>query len=352
MGIFHVDSAEFLDYWTHTSPSGWTISANSTYVHSGNYAYVWTGAATSTSYASTTLVSSLPSEVWVTMYIVVDTRPTNTTEFLTFGTNSYLRISNAGSLHFRDDTAATSSSSTAVLSLATKYKLWVHINNTTNLMEMKLDNGPVITHTYASVAGNPGLVFGNAGVSNATQPILAFDDIVMSDTPISDGFNVTLLAPNGNGANTAWTGSYTDIDEIPGSAPDNDSTYINSSVGSQKESWTLTDLSSGDNVVCMVPFYLARYTAGAATMRPFIRIGGVDTSITSRALTSSYAYYSEYFQVVPGGTSALNRTDVNSYEQGCQADVGNNDIRITAAGILVVTGTSRTTDRTNLLAGT
>lgn len=341
MGIYFVSSDELLDLWTHDTRSGWTTSTSSLYLHGGDYVWVWTGAGTSTTYPAMTLITSAPSEMWMTMYITVAQRPTNTTEIMHFGTNAYLRIENGGALHIRDDNAATSSSSTSVLSLNTIYKLWIHINNTTNVFEIKLDNGPVITHTYASAAGNPILVLGNGGVSNATQPVIAFDDIVASDTPMTDGFYIRRLSPNGNGSNTAWTGTYTDIDENPA---DDDSTYITTSAG-LSESWTLNDPSLEDNISCLVSVYLARCTSGTATLRLTL----TSNSNVDVTVNTTYAYYAVYINK-NSSSVALNKTDVFAYEQGVTS-LGGTTHRVSYACLLAVYPASRTTDRNNLLIG-
>lgn len=91
------------------------------------------------------------------------------------------------------------------------------------------------------------------------------------------GHTVRTRAPTGNGAHTAWTGAFGDIDEFPSS----DSDLITTTAVGDKETFTAAALSAtpaNQTVKAVAVAARIRNDGGAAPQnaKPMLRIGGVD----------------------------------------------------------------------------
>jgi len=128
---------------------------------------------------------------------------------------------------------------------------------------------------------------------------------------------VETLFPNGNGANTAWTGTYADVDEP--NSPDGDTTYIYSNTPGQIETDTFTDLSVTTGTVFAVQTHIVarKDNAGLRTIAPVMRVGGVDyVGTTSPALPTGYTGVTQlYDRVDPSGADWTVAT-ANAIEAG------------------------------------
>lgn len=114
-------------------------------------------------------------------------------------------------------------------------------------------------------------------------------EVIIADE-VTVGMRVATLDPTGNGTNTAWTGSYTDIDEISVS----DADFITSSTANEVETFTLSDLSllaASMIPVCVVNSFRGSIGAtGPQNLQTVVRSGGTDYPSSSLSgLTSSFS---------------------------------------------------------------
>lgn len=97
-----------------------------------------------------------------------------------------------------------------------------------------------------------------------------------TDTNLVGSF-VPSLKATADGAHTAWTGTYTDVNEAVGS----DTTLISSATSGQKESFAMSDVvvPSGTTIQGAVRHTFRARNSGVtpSNIKPLIREGGVDT---------------------------------------------------------------------------
>jgi hypothetical protein len=207
---------------------------------------------------------------------------------------------------------------------------WYHaaikcvVNASTGSVELRL-NGLTSSEMAASSVNTGSTNIDTLGFETGNSQQMYIDNLYALDTTGSSPTNdwigakkIETLAPNGNGANTAWTGVYTDWDDS--TSHDTDTTYASSSTPGDRETSTLTDLVSTGTVYAVQTNLVARKDdAGARTIAPVIRIGSTNYDGTTTAgLTSSYANYKQlYDRLDPSGASWTAAT-VNAMEAGAK----------------------------------
>ena len=155
----------------------------------------------------------------------------------------------------------------------------------------------------------------------------SLDDIYVIDTATGSSpttnflgdVRVETIFPDGNGSNTAWTGTFTDWDDT--TTIDSDTTYAASATPGDRETSTLNNMSISAGTVYAVQTCLAarKDDAGARTIAPVIRIGGVDyDGATAPALGTSYADYTQLYDRLDPAGNAWTITTVNGMEAGAK----------------------------------
>jgi len=149
----------------------------------------------------------------------------------------------------------------------TYIELKVVVSATVGTVEVRL-NGASAAECSGTGLNTGALDIDNIGLWWVVTYLNTYDDIYVVDTSGSAPTNtwlgevrVSTLIPNGNGANTAWTGAYTDWDDI--TSADDDTTYVSSSTPGDRETSTLTDLSAATSTVL-----LSRPISSPARMMP------------------------------------------------------------------------------------
>jgi hypothetical protein len=102
----------------------------------------------------------------------------------------------------------------------------------------------------------------------------AYASKIFMDTEDTRNSDLITCAANGDGFNTAWTGTYTDINEIAV----NDATFISSNTTGQKETFTIATPSIGINNIKAVVLGCRsnRSGAGPQNIEPVLRLSGTD----------------------------------------------------------------------------
>ena len=152
------------------------------------------------------------------------------------------------------------------------------------------------------------------------------DDLYICDDDASasgcDDFlgdvRVEALFANGAGATTDLAPSagsnYQCVDDA---TPDDDSTYVESDVVGDKDTYTFTDLSAATATVFGIQIVpLAKKTdAGARKFKTVTRLSSTEVDGTEQTLGTSYDYFPEVQEEKPGG-GAWTVTDVNAAQFG------------------------------------
>jgi hypothetical protein len=200
-------------------------------------------------------------------------------------------------------------------------ELKVHVSATVGTVELRLNGASTAECSATGV---------NTGASNIDNVLIAgtsgftdHDDTYVVDTSGSSPTNTFLgdarvetSYPTANGANTAWTGAFGDVDDA---SPNDDTDYISSSTPGDRETYTITDISVSTGVVYAVQTNLVarKDDAGVRTIAPVIRISGTDYDGTTTAgLSTSYLGYQQIYDRLDPSGAAWSIATVNAMEAG------------------------------------
>jgi len=154
------------------------------------------------------------------------------------------------------------------------------------------------------------------------------DDVVLIDRTVGSGFlgdqRVVPLMPSGDSV-VAWTKSggasnAACVDEAAaaGTAPNADTDYVSSSTPTQKDLYTLPDLTGTPTVAAVQVISRARKDdAGTRTMRNLIDLSATQSTGATVTMTASYQNVQTVFETKPGG-GAWAYTDVNTLVAGVE----------------------------------
>lgn len=150
---------------------------------------------------------------------------------------------------------------------------------------------------------------------------ITFDDLLVTYGPPPRGAKILALFPNATGTDTAWTGDYTAVDDVP---PGGD--FLTTGSGGQSETHnfpasglTLTspDRNSASNIICVVEWLYGNRSGG--TIKSFsLRLrnaAGASISPAQYVFGTTLGYYS---WIVPGDWTATDGgvTDIDTFEWG------------------------------------
>jgi len=127
-----------------------------------------------------------------------------------------------------------------------------------------------------------------------------------------------ILRPDGNGLCTAWTGDFTDWDDV---TPDNDTTYVSATSDNLNETSTLEDCSNPPGSIDTLELTIvASQTTGDEQIRLMLGIGGTGYhgSLVTPS-TTSYETYSYTWTTNPATGSAWTWSDVNALQAGVRS---------------------------------
>ncbi|NTV31323.1 DUF2341 domain-containing protein [candidate division WWE3 bacterium] len=253
---FELQPSPITDEWTVVSGSP---TINTTTKRSGaaslRISSLSSGAAQGVGYTFRSSDSNGP--YYFRAYVYISTPPSAENTFFAIADLSstgrvWLSIDNSRVLRLYDEDGQVGSPSSA-LSASTWYRIEVKVDLTgagsTDVVESKIDGTTFATSSTRNISTGVAILGagGNLGVEAQTTGDWYFDDIA-----INGGWGVTQnsypgegsivhLRPNGNGDATAWTNTYTNIDEID---PDDATTVISSSTLNQIEEAALDNSST------------------------------------------------------------------------------------------------------------
>ena len=252
----------------------------------------------------------------------------NTTTHITFiysGTSKVFKV-------YRGTTSGTLlATGTTILGLnAWHYaEMHVKISDTVGVAELRLDGATTNEITFSGDTKNAGTNISVDSVLFIASTTLDFTDVYICDTTGSTNnswlgdVTVRTLTPNGNGAFSQLLGSDADsvnnyllVNEQPVSSTQ----YTGSATTSQHDSYTMADLPAGTTTVRGVQLnsYMAKSDATAGSSKGMLRIASTNYYGATQTLTTTYATYTDPFDLNPNTTIAWTPTDVNGLETGME----------------------------------
>lgn len=169
-----------------------------------------------------------------------------------------IRMNTNGTLElWNDEDTAQIGSDSSALATSTWYRLELRADCTSTcagagsaIVDARIDGVSFASATNVNWA--TGFRNFNWGIIEAATAEFNWDDIaVNNDSSINTAWpgdgSVVTIRPDGNGTNTAWTGTSADVDDTPGV----DTTFANCTTTPQAEDYTLsnpTAITAGDNI--------------------------------------------------------------------------------------------------------
>lgn len=206
-------------------------------------------------------------------------------------------------------------------------ELKVTISETVGTIDVRL-NGTNVTNLTGltgldTQTGGTGIVNGITFKGNAD--LLTIDDVYVEDSKFLGDIECTDILPDGDGNKTQFTTTfpasptthYTSVNEA---SPDDDTSYNESDVANHIDLFTydnLTALAGGSTVLgVQVKSYTKKDDAGARSIRNKVRVNGTDYNGSTQAISTSYVYYQDVFELDPDTGMAWVEADLNSAEFG------------------------------------
>ena len=292
------------------------------------------------------------SSTYVTIWLRVDTAPTSDQDIiywdagkLVLKTDRTLQLYYDGSSPGTHTHSTVGSPSTA-LSTGVWHRIDIKIKfptSTTLDTECKLDKSSFVSSTGLSYIAGDYLNGGNAfqigpRASDATLDIY-FDDFIARDNDYesSDG-GVLIMRPDSDGNYTAWTGTWSDVDEVPVSTSDD----IHATAVSQAETEGLRSASTSGiagTIVAASPYAVVYNvgTTGLPTMALRLRTGGSDFDGSSASAldgTTNRRMWMLVKETNPNTSAAWTSSDLDSVEVGVVAVTGPTGTNLPTAAAL------------------
>lgn len=158
---------------------------------------------------------------------------------------------------------------------------------------------------------------GQTGSSNEL-----FVSQVFACTESTIGWVLATLSPDGNGTNTAWTGSYTDIDEFALNTAD----YIEAIAANLVETSTVSNINAAYatyNVKAVIVGIRASNDSGSVVsdLQACVRVSGSNYFSPNLSLPKDGSDYSVYYiwETNPNTSAAWSQTIVNALEVGVKS---------------------------------
>jgi len=183
-----------------------------------------------------------------------------------------------------------------------------------NAGSLVLDSGVLSLTGIGDIAR---LMFsGSPSLSPNTDTACYASQVIVANEP-TIGWKLATFVPSGDGANTAWTGTYADVDEIVY----NDGDFISSAVANDIETFTLTGPSLGTSAVkaVAVTTRVRRNTTGPQNLQHALRVGGTNYFGSTHALDVGFTPEISFWATDPSTGVAWVPGDVAAIEAGVKA---------------------------------
>jgi hypothetical protein len=190
----------------------------------------------------------------------------------------------------------------------------LYVNKTTGVIKF-YSSGSLAVDTSATLSGFSDITKCRwYGASSTNEQYISE---LCASTASTIGMAIFTIHPTGNGANTAWTGAYTEVDEIPYSDADGISTTSANDI----ETFTGPSPSLGNYVVRGVGVD-ARAKVGATgptQLQLVTRVNGSNYFSSTKTLGSGYAPVVNVWETNPDTTAVWEAADALALEFGVKA---------------------------------
>jgi hypothetical protein len=278
--------------------------------------------------------------LWASCWFRVETLPSADSEecFATFAASSVrklqFRITSTGTIDaYNADGTTLLASGTTVLSTGVWYRVeWkcgIESGGGSNApYELKINGVSEYSGTNGVLGtGNCAVVrLGKVANRNGRSIDLYYDDLILDDadypsTTLSTTAKVIRLDPNDAGNTSGWTGSYTDVDDVP---HDSDTTYISTSTSAAAHTVALEDAATAGitgTVHAVKSQAIAREepsVTSALNLR--LRSNTTDNDTANLNLSTSYAMVAKVYTTDPATSSAWALSALDSVQVGVEAN--------------------------------
>jgi len=208
-------------------------------------------------------------------------------------------------------------------------EMHVKISDTVGVAELRIDGATTNEITFSGDTKNAGTNISVDSVLFTAGSSLDFTDVYICDTTGTTNnswlgdVTVRTITPNGNGAFSNFVGSDSDslnnyllVNEQPVSSTQ----FTGSATTGQHDSYTMADLPAGTTTVRAVQLnsYMAKSDATAASSKGMIRTASTNYYGATQTLTTTYATYTDPFDLNPNTSAVWTSTDVNGLETGME----------------------------------
>ena len=204
------------------------------------------------------------------------------------------------------------------------------INNTTGSFELRLDEENILSGTGLDTRNNAAEAdeIKNIRVSRIETGVTStfIDDLYICDvtgTKNNDFLGdceVNTIFPKADGALEDWalsagSDSFALVDDNP---PDDDTTYVQSNVSTEQDSFDMDDVSSITTILGVQLTEYARFLTGAASMKHLSRVGGTNYLGSSKTLAATYDFHLHVFEDDPDISNNWTVSGLNAAEFGME----------------------------------
>jgi hypothetical protein len=237
------------------------------------------------------------------------------------GANQRLRLKLVGTSpttiileKFDGTTATTLGTSTLTVASSGQYKLDLIVNYTgSGRVRLYVDQVLYIDYSGDPRAGGStslsGLRLGNQGGGNKAE----WSEVIVA-TQDTRTLSLATLAPNAAGSANAWTGAYTDIDEVTASETD----VMTSATANQIANVNTTNMptgTSGNGVTAVkIAASAARGTTGPTKLALGVRTNSTDSFPTAVTLDTGFATVETYYQQNPVTAATWTTAEIDALQ--------------------------------------
>lgn len=241
------------------------------------------------------------------------------------------RISGTGAFQVFSG-SSTLAETAALFSINTWYyvELYALIHNSAGAYTLRVNGVQLLTGSGVDTSATGNAYASTVRLRSTQNGACYWDDLyILDDTggaPLNTflgDIRIETIFPSGNGNSSQFVGSdgnstdnYLLVDDT--TAPDEDSTYVESATVSDKDTYAFGDLSvSSGTIFAVNPIVYTRKTdAGSRSIAVVARLsGGTEEDGSNISLPTSYTFYNSLRTTKPGG-GAWSISDVNGAEFG------------------------------------
>jgi len=267
--------------------------------------------------------------LWFRVYFRYGTKPSANSEPIlglldsTAALKFEMRIDSSGNLSAYNASNTLVATGATVLSQDTWYLIEFTVGTGASASyEIKIDGTSEISGTSNFSTNQHGQMrIGKHANRNGNTVNFYYDDVAVHDTSFPGAGQLVRMQVTGNGAYTAWTNDYLNVDEIP---HDGDTSIINTSTSGNAETVTFESCASAGisgTINAVQPYIVCRDEGGTSAFRLRLRVNGTDNDTsTNRDHGSTYQAIQNVHTVNPTSGLPWTTSDLDSAEVGVRAN--------------------------------